>query len=283
MINKEFKKYEVVEKCDLCGSKNIKEYFKPGNIVMCVDCSFLFVSPRPSMDDIHNSYSDEGFYDGWIRESEGRLKMWQKRYKRIKKYVNSSSSILDYSTGIGTFMHLAKLDGQNIFGTELSASAKKICAEQYRIELFDTDYFFKSKYHNYFDVVTAWHVVEHVVSPRTLAEEFFKLLRPGGWLFVAVPNAQEKKLIKLFSKQDMKHNYPKLKVGNEIHLSQFNNDTITRLLKTIGFSIVKIGIDDHYPTSTYKNRIKYLLYKIIYLVTNKNYSPTMFIVAKKII
>jgi len=171
----EFKKYEVVETCDLCGSKDIREYFKPSDIVMCVNCHFIFVSPRPSLVDIQNSYSDENFYDSWLSESEGRLKMWQKRYRRIKQYIGSAINILDYSAGIGTFMQLAKLDGQNVFGTEFSASAKKICAKDYNIELYDTDHFFRQEYQNYFDAITGWHVVEHVISPKLLVENFYKI------------------------------------------------------------------------------------------------------------
>jgi len=277
----EFKKYEVVETCDLCGSKNIREYFKPGDIVKCDDCHFLFVSPRPSLEDIQNSYSDENFYDSWLGEGEGRLKMWQKRYSRIKQYIGAAINILDYSAGIGTFMQLAKLDGQNVFGTEFSASAKKISAEQYGIELFDTDYFFSSKYNNYFDAITAWHVVEHVISPKSLIENFYKVLKPGGLLFVAVPNAKAKSLKTLFAKQNMEQAFPKLTMGKEIHLSQFTTETLGRLLKSVGFYILHTGIDDHYPTQNIKDRLKHNLYLGIYNITRKNYSPTIFILTRK--
>jgi SAM-dependent methyltransferase len=281
MNKNNFSKYVVIKKCDLCGSKKIDDYFKSGNIVKCIDCNFLFVSPRPSKKDIRNSYSEKGFYDAWIHESEGRLRMWQKRLKRIKRYIFHNSNILDYGAGIGTFMHLIKNDGHNAFGTELSVLAKKIAADAYDIKLYKSEYFFKPKYHNYFDIITAWHVIEHVTSPMALVKEFFKILQFGGYLFVAVPNAEEKKLKYLFLKQDNKHNYPELKSGEEIHLSHFSNDTIMRLLKIAGFSIVNIDIDYHYPISTYKNRVKYILYKLIYRVININYSPTIFIVAKK--
>ena len=277
----EFKKYEVVETCDLCGSKNIRDYFKPGDIVMCVDCRFLFVSPRPSLEDIQNSYSDDRFYDNWISESKGRLKMWQKRYRQIRQYIGQSLNILDYSAGIGTFIKLAKLDGQNVFGTELSASAKNISAKQYGLELFDTDYFFNSKYLDYFDVVTAWHVVEHVISPKSLLENFYKVLKPGGWLFVATPNAKAKSLKNLFFKQNMEETFPKLKMGQEIHLSQFTAETLVRLLISVGFSIMKVGIDDYHPTPNYKTILKHYLYLCIHGITRQNYSPTIFILVRK--
>jgi SAM-dependent methyltransferase len=278
----EFKEYEAVKICDLCGSKNVREYFKPSDIVRCDDCKYIFVSPRPSLEDIKRSYSDKSYYAGWISESEGRWKMWEKRYKRIAQYIASSSSIFDFSAGIGTFLQLAKLNGHEVFGTEISDSAKIISTEIYGIKLFDTNYYFSEQYYDYFDVVTAWHVIEHVVSPRSLVTEFFRILRPGGWLFVAVPNAQAKPLKKLLSAQNMELAFPKLKMGDEIHLSQFTDQTLMRLLESVGFSIVKTGIDDHYPIPNYKTALRYYLYENIRRITKYNFAPTIYLVAQKI-
>ncbi len=276
-----FKKFEIVDICDICGSKNIGTYYKDGDIVKCSDCQFLFVSPRPSIDEIKSSYSDSSFYDNWISENEGRLKMWEKRFNRIKKYLKSSSTVFDFSAGLGTFLQLVKSKGHQIYGTELSESAKKLALKQYNINLFDTNYYFNDNFSNYFDVITAWHVVEHVVSPKLLTTEFYKILKKGGYLIVAVPNANAKSLKKIFHQQNMEQVFPKLKVGDEIHLSQFTNEAMIKLLQSVGFHILEVGSDDYFPTPNFRSTTKYYLYGFIHKITNRNFSPTIFIAAQK--
>jgi SAM-dependent methyltransferase len=278
---KQFLNLENVDTCDICGSKNIGTYYKESDIVECLDCSFLFVSPRPSIDDIKESYSDSRFYNGWISESEGRLQMWSKRFHRIAKYLKNSSEVLDFSAGIGTFLQIVKSQGHRAYGTELSDSAKAIASKQHSIALLDTDFYFNDGFLNYFDVVTAWHVVEHVMSPRKLVTQIYKVLKTGGYLIVAVPNANAKSLKGIFQRQNREQVFPKLRIGDEIHLSQFTDDTLAKILKTVGFQIVETGIDDYYPTPDMRSRTKYYLYEFIRRMTHKNLSPTIFIVAQK--
>jgi len=276
-----FKRFDNVDICDVCGSNRISSYYKDSDIVVCLDCNFLFVSPRPSLDDIKHSYSDSGFYDTWITESKGRLKLWNKRFNRIKNYLKGSSALLDFSAGIGTFLHIAQSHGHTIHGTELSESAKSIALRQYNIELFDPQHFFNNTFSDYFDIITAWHVVEHVESPRLLLTEFYNILRPGGYLIVAVPNANFRSLKRIFRQQNMDQVFPKLKVGDEIHVSHFTEDTLVRLLTTVGFRILEVGIDDHFAKRNCTTRTMYTVYQCIRLLTHKNISHTIYVVAQK--
>ncbi len=276
-----FKRFDNVDICDVCGSNRISSYYKDSDIVVCLDCNFLFVSPRPSLDDIKHSYSDSGFYDTWITESKGRLKLWNKRFNRIKNYLKGSSALLDFSAGIGTFLHTVQSHGHTIHGTELSESAKSIALRQYNIELFDPQHFFNNTFSDYFDIITAWHVVEHVESPRLLLTEFYNILRPGGYLIVAVPNANFRSLKRIFRQQNMDQVFPKLKVGDEIHVSHFTEDTLVRLLTTVGFRILEVGIDDHFAKRNCTTRTMYTVYQCIRLLTHKNISHTIYVVAQK--
>jgi 2-polyprenyl-3-methyl-5-hydroxy-6-metoxy-1,4-benzoquinol methylase len=277
----QFKKLENVDICDVCGSRNIAAYYRDSDIVICLECNFLFVSPRPSIDDIKTSYSGSTFYNSWISESEGRLKLWNKRFKRIRKYLKSASNVLDFSAGIGTFLQIAKDHGHKIYGTELSESAKEITLKQYNIKLVDTNYYFNENYLDYFDVITAWHVVEHVESPKKVLTEFYKILNVGGYLIIAVPNANVKYLKRIFRQQKMEQVFPKLRAGDEIHLSHFTEDTLIALLKAVGFHILEVSIDDHYALHNLKNRTMHYFYEFIRNLTHNNISPTIFIAAQK--
>lgn len=100
-------------------------------------------------------------------------------------------------------------------------------------------------------------------------------------LFIAVPNAQAKSLKGLFFEQNKEQTFPKLMVGQEIHLSQFTSETLSKLLKSVGFSIIEFGIDDHHPKPNYKSALKYYLYLCIYILTKQNFSPTIFMIVRK--
>lgn len=75
--------------------------------------------------------------------------------------------------------------------------------------------------------------------------------------------------------------FPKLKVGDEIHVSHFTEDTLVRLLTTVGFRILEVGIDDHFAKRNCTTRTMYTVYQCIRLLTHKNISHTIYVVAQK--
>lgn len=284
MSKQTFEKWESVSYCDLCNSKNIKDYYKGAkvNIMQCQDCKYFFTNPRPTLQEIADSYSQDDFYDGWLKEDIDRLKMWAKRAERVIAQNISGKNVLDYSAGIGTFLHLLKRKGYNVFGTEISDSAKKIAKSKFDIELLDDLDFTNDRFTGYFDLITAWHVVEHVHSPSTLIKWFNKLLKPGGTLVIAVPNIDNHPLKRFFKKGiegDLV--FSPMTPGTELHLSHFSHETLTEFLKRNGFTIQLNSIDDYYPTATFKNRIRFWVTYTMFGLTGQDKSGAMFIVAKK--
>jgi 2-polyprenyl-3-methyl-5-hydroxy-6-metoxy-1,4-benzoquinol methylase len=284
MGKKAFAEWESVNSCDLCNSTNLKHYYSGPNvsIMQCQDCKYFFTNPRPTLQEIADSYSQDDFYDGWLKEDKGRLKMWQKRANRVIAQKLLGKNILDYSAGIGTFLHLLKLKGFNVFGTEISDSAKKIAKSKFDIELLNDADFSNDKSTDFFDLITAWHVVEHVHSPSKLIKWFHKLLKPGGVLVIAVPNIDHHPLKRFFKKEiEGDTVFSPMTPGTELHLSHFSHKTLTEFLKGNGFTIEVNSIDDHYPTATLKNRIRYWVTYITFCLTKKDKSGAMFIVARK--
>lgn len=280
---KEFKEFEEVKICDLCGSTENSDLYAPSHIRTCDRCGFVFASPRPTFNEIQNAYSVDGFYDGWLLGIEGRKKLWKKRYDRTKEFLNPKSKILDYSAGIGTFLQYARLGGQEVYGTEISTSAKTIAQQTYGIELYDEPILLANGYKDYYDAITAWHVVEHVGSPRGLLEKFHQCLKERGVLIIAVPNNYHRPLKSLFflKKQNPDLLYPKLVPGAEIHLSYFNMNTLRFLLEKSRFNVEYAGIDDHFANPNWKTALKYFIYVLIMKIFKSNYSETIFIVARK--
>ena len=179
---------ENVTACDLCSSTRLAVVAPAANVVRCGECGYRFVSPRPSQEEIAGSYSDPRFYDGWIEDEAGRLAMWAKRLQLVR-LVPQGARVLDIGAGIGTFLALGHARfGWEVVGTEISTSAVQVARERFKTELRlgrveDLELPPES-----FDLVTLWHVLEHVPSPAQTLNLIHSLLKSNGYLAIAVPN-----------------------------------------------------------------------------------------------
>ncbi len=98
--------------------------------------------------------------------------MWQNRLNKIQR-IRSSGKLLDVGCGEGLFLRLAQANGWRISGTELSSFASKLAANTLKTDIYCGELDEAKFAKNSFDVVTMWHVLEHVKSPKKLPEERF--------------------------------------------------------------------------------------------------------------
>ena len=148
-----------------------------------------------------------------------------------------------------------------------------------------------------FDVITLFHVLEHVPDPSHLIVKCFDLLKKQGVLIIAVPNEINsfiKRPIKslLSSFQIGKYReygifgLPKLELDGsigEIHLSHFTVSSLKKLLTKKNFTIVEDTLDPYYTVTGFLKTIHSFLYSIflfIKKITNCNLYDTIWIVAK---
>ena len=94
-----------------------------------------------------------------------------------------------------------------------------------------------------FDVVTLWHVLEHVSAPLRVLEEARRVLTLDGWLVVAVPNINDRVMQAAY--RVVKHRKPHLFSvrDKELHLYHFSVSSLKNLLSKAGFACVAIGPD----------------------------------------
>ncbi len=279
-----FSDWESVARCDLCETTSILDLHQGDQVQIskCQACGYIFTNPRPTLAEIAESYSQDDFYDGWLKEDDGRAEMWEKRAKRATAHNLPGKTVFDYSAGIGTFLQLLKSKGYEVFGTEISASAKRIALSKHGIQLGSDADFSGGDFDARIDLITAWHVVEHVHSPRTLIQWFHRLLKPGGVLVIAVPNLYARPLRRFFSKGiDEQSVFWPMKPGTELHLSHFSHDTMKEFLTREGFDIEVDSIDDCYPVKSWKNRLRFWLTKATFSLTGFDRSPAMYIAARR--
>lgn len=108
-----------------------------------------------------------------------------KKVRLVKKFIGTSGTLLDIGAGTGAFLVTAKSNGFNVMGVEPSAKARLLAVEkgismQSAVAHIDSNL--------KFDVVTMWHVLEHLPDIDQSVQEILDLVSEGGYFFVAVPN-----------------------------------------------------------------------------------------------
>ncbi|MBU2645557.1 class I SAM-dependent methyltransferase [bacterium] len=232
-------------KCNLCDQRQFKvveEDQQPYNVLKCKNCSLVFVWPHPPHVELETHY-DNGYYDEWIsRQKARRQGMWRKRLKKVAKF-KSSGYLLDVGCGEGAFLGLAQKKGWQVSGTEISAFAARYASEALNTDIFCGDLLSAHFKENYFDVVTMWHVLEHVDDPKKYLSEIQRILKPDGLFVLAVPNVNN--LVFQIVYRIIRGRSLKLfTIGEkEIHLYHFSPVTLKRYLAATGFSCLSLAPD----------------------------------------
>ena len=152
----------------------------------------LKTCPQPSQENISRYYES----DDYISHTDGNRNFFEKAYQYVKRinlkkkldiinYWNiEQGKILDFGAGTGDFMLFAKNHGWKTFCIETSAKAielgknKGLCYAD-KLEDFED---------HFFDVITLWHVLEHVPEVDQTIDLLKSKLKPDGTLIIAVPN-----------------------------------------------------------------------------------------------
>ena len=150
----------------------------------------LVTSPVPN--DLSKLYKSESYISHTDSKKSFLDKIYQvvknsslnKKIHLLNSFETSSKTVLDIGAGTGDFLKVCSQNNWTIFGTEPNEKARKI-AKGKGVQLFDN---LSSVSHKKFDVITLWHVLEHV---ENLSETIFlinKMLAENGKIVIAVPN-----------------------------------------------------------------------------------------------
>lgn len=217
------------KKCLLCNSDNLKMLKKyiSAHLCKCNECKFIFSKKIPSSNDLIK------YYDGYGRSdylSDVTIKRYNHLLDKFEKY-RKTNKLIDIGCGIGYFLEVAKKRGWDVYGTEFTEEAVQIC-ETKGIKM-KMGYLNPSNYiKDEFDIVTSFEVLEHINNPREEIENFKKILRTGGLVYLTTPNFNSILRYKLQNNYDV-INYPE-------HLSYYTNRTLNYLFEMSEFKKIKI-------------------------------------------
>ena len=194
-----------IDTCPLCGEQQLEhaltctDHYASGEkfeVVRCVHCGFLMTQNAPMEAEIGKYYETPEY----ISHSDTQKGLTNRVYHWVRKFMLSRKvalvkrasklsigTLLDYGTGTGYFANAMEQKKWTVKAIEKSPQARAFAKERFGLSVDD-----ETKLSNYqqntFDVVTLWHVMEHLEHLNETWETLHRILKDKGVLIVAVPN-----------------------------------------------------------------------------------------------
>jgi 2-polyprenyl-3-methyl-5-hydroxy-6-metoxy-1,4-benzoquinol methylase len=251
------KNTEIVQQCPICFSEAWSHYLDCKDytvsqelfrLTQCSSCTLVVTSPRPSAENLGAYYVSENY----ISHTETKKGLINRIYllarkialARKKNLINKiflkKGSLLDYGCGTGAFLKTMSDAGWKTIGVEPDDGARRIASERNNLEIFRPDAV-QGFTAETIDIITLWHVLEHIPEPVKACEEFFRLLKPKGKLLLALPNH--------LSQDAQKYRGAWAAYDVPRHLFHFSALNIKQIASKVGFSSVEpipMNMDAYY-------------------------------------
>lgn len=236
------------KKCYLCDSSDIKK-IKEGvrdnstiNVYKCKNCGLEFLSEVTSKDnfykkgEMHSKISIEN----WLKKTSIDDK---RRIKQLEKYLKNKK-VLDFGAGSGGFVTLAKKYAKLSIGYEIDESLQDYYSKNgidVRKDLKNID--------EKFDIITLFHVLEHLNEPENHLKTLINMLKDNGKLVIEVPNSNDA-LLTLYKNESFK-NFTYW----SCHVFGYNSKNLKLLFNKVGLKCEKEICTQRFP---YTNHLGWL-------------------------
>lgn len=235
---------EKLHQCPICNNSTFTPYIdckdylvshKEFKIQTCSSCGFRFTNPRPDKESIGEFYQSADY----ISHNDQSAGIINKLYRLVRQYtlrqklklINSihpqKGKVLDIGCGTGLFLETCKNGEWSIAGVEPDKNARAVAVARLK-ETITAD--ISEIADSQFDLITMWHVLEHVADLQETVQELNRHLRKGGTLLLALPNSDS------HDAQHFKQYWAAYDVPR--HLSHFTPTTINKLVSQAGFTLV---------------------------------------------
>ncbi len=215
----------------------------PGEFVLhhCASCELLFQLQTPELMAALDSFYPAEY---WWKEV-GRLGSFERRYRDwvlrrdqlgwVQSAAVASSGcrrLLDIGCGSGAFVRLALQAGLDAYGLERASEAARLSEQNAPGRIFEMSEQDLAARGEQFDILTLFHLLEHVPDPFRYLKRLRKLLRPQGLMFVQVPNSNSLQA-RVFGSRWYGLDCPR-------HLHNFSLFSVLHLLGRAGFRILQV-------------------------------------------
>ena len=237
---------EELEECPACAGTSFTPYLtcqdqlvsqKLFSIQQCERCQLLFTNPRPGAESIGAYYKS----DTYISHDDTRKGVIDTVYRTVRSYALSQKeswirsmnggvgALLDYGCGTGAFIKECQDKGWTVTGFEPDDDARRLAGERTSQKILKDSNELKTQAN--LDVITLWHVLEHVANLTDTLAMLASKLKTGGYLVIAVPNPASKDA-SMYGPNWAAYDVPR-------HLYHFTPGVLTELIETYGLKLQK--------------------------------------------
>ncbi len=237
--------------CPSCGSKDIKVQFECTDymvshrqfpIAKCAVCAMRITLNAPGSEEISRYYESEQYIShsgsgegitGFLYSRVRSLMLGRKAALAARSVRKSRGVSLDIGAGAGFFVRKMRDRGWHANGVEVSDTARRTARELNGVELYES--LEKVSFPNgQPDVVTLWHVLEHMHSPAGHLARIASLIKDDGCVIIALPNPDS---------ADARH-YGKNWAAWDVprHLWHFSSESIKRMAADAGLKLRSVRL-----------------------------------------
>ena len=219
--------------------------------------ALLYTYPKPTLSALSSYYPETNY----ISHTNQRRSLFdvlyhvvryvsvKRKLRLLKPFQSKDGSLLDIGAGTGYFLRAAKNSGWDVTGIEPNASARTLANSKEPNTVFGSETL-QHLTPQSFDVITLWHVLEHLPDLDNDLKLFKKLLKPNGRIIIAVPN------FKSFDALYFKDYWAAYDVPR--HLWHFSQQSITYVFSEIQMKLESTHplLMDAYYVSLLSNKLK---------------------------
>lgn len=230
--------------CPVCGQKEFKNFLSCKDytvsqneftLVQCSTCTIIATSPRPTDDQLGQYYQSADYISHTSKANNllnslyliARSFTLKQKKALAKRLVPQKGNLLDIGCGTGDFLQTCIADGWQCTGVEPGDQPRTIATTK-GIKTFRE----LSQVNQKFQLITMWHVLEHVSDLNQNLNSIHNLLEENGTLLIAVPN-HESYDAQLYRAHWAAYDVPR-------HLWHFNKKSMERILQKNNFSLQEI-------------------------------------------
>ena len=248
-------------KCPICNNQDTKKLFgiqdrlgvsdEIFDIRKCLNCGIVFTFPILTRGDVEKFYPE--FYM-WRRENKTNnkfiefLKKMETLYinfslrgeaKRLIKVIGKKGKVLDIGCGNGMRLELLRKMGfEQCYGLEPMQEEIHYTKNAKNLQVYNTMLEDSNFSENSFDAITLYHTFEHIHNPVQHLQIIKKILKPGKWLVIQVPNLDS------FQANFFKSNWASLDPPR--HYFHYTPKSLSKLLAQNGFKVKFMGWGDNF-------------------------------------
>ena len=191
-------------------------------------------------------YAESGMHNGAVPDIESWLKKTafddERRFQFMKEQI-TNKTVLDFGCGVGGFLDCAKLLASEVSGVELEKALQTSFNER-ELNVFSNLQLAQEDGQKW-DVITAFHVVEHLSDPRKTLSDLSTLLNKEGQMIIEVPSANDV-LLTLYNNQPFQN----FTYWSQ-HLYLFSGQTLSDLIKQSELKLNWLKYIQRYPLSNH--------------------------------